>query len=207
MRTDRANRRALIGAGLCLAVLAGCDAPVTQQASAPGLALSETANTTEAQIDAVSQALRALGPGVDPKEADRAARIAVLKPLELAQEWNVVDAPLTHNFKVIHGLRPKGVCQDWANALAPVLQAEGFRTLQVHIGMANARNVKLEHVSVVMTARGQPMAEGLLLDPWRIGQGRLYVERVAQDPRYTWETLEAVRAWQADLKAGADAQS
>lgn len=190
------------GALFCALALMGCGAPETPAR----LALAEapaSQDALEAQIAEVTQALRALGPQVDPGEAARAARIAVLEPLQWAQAWQVVDAPLVHNFKVVNGLRDKGVCQDWADAMEIALHAEGFRTLELHRAIANGRNLKLEHATVIVTAKGQPMAEGVILDPWRIGQGRLYFGRVSEDDRYAWESREAIRAWHREWKARA----
>lgn len=185
--------------GLGAALLAGCDAPAPSQNAAPALNLAETGSgeqAIEARIAALTEALVALGPDVDRGEAARMAQISIRQSLVWAREWQVVDSPLRHNIKVIHGQREKGVCRDWANALHAALRQGNFRTLQLHVGMANARNVKLEHVSVIVSARGEPMAAGLVLDPWRVGQGRLWFGRAAEDPRYRWETLESVRAWQ-----------
>ncbi|TNF18208.1 MAG: hypothetical protein EP318_19115 [Rhodobacteraceae bacterium] len=201
-RAEALRWRGWAGLGLCVALLAGCEAAAP--VDAPSLRLAETgtgAQALDAQIAALTEALVGLGPGVDRGEAARMAGIAVRQPLVWAREWQVVDSPLRHNFKVIHGQRDKGVCRDWANALHAALRQGNFRTLKLHVGMANARNVKLEHVSVIVSARGMPMAEGLVLDPWRVGQGRLWYGKAAEDPRYTWETLESVRAWQAKMKA------
>lgn len=189
---------------LFAALLAGCEAPAPGQSAAPAPNLAETGGgeqAIEAKIAALTEALVALGPGVDRDEAARMARISVRQPLVWAREWQVVDPPLRHNFKVIHGQREKGVCRDWANALHAALRQGNFRTLQLHVGMANARNIKLEHVSVIVSARGQPMDSGMVLDPWRIGQGRLWYGKASEDPRYRWETLESVRAWQRRNKA------
>ncbi|EPX76049.1 hypothetical protein [Salipiger mucosus] len=191
--------------GLGLVALAGCDTAVprvaTAGASAPDTRTSEAARS--AQIAEVTRALMALGPGVDPAEAARAAEIAVREPLDWAREWQVVDPPFLHNVKVVHGLREKGVCQDFADALEIALHAEGFGTLELHRAIANARNPKLEHATVIVTAPGQAMQEGLILDPWRIGQGRLWVGRVTEDPRYSWESRASVRAWHKAWKARA----
>lgn len=198
MRTRR-----YVLAGLAALGLAGCQTTGAPQASSQGRETGGEGQTPEAKIAGVTAALVALGPEVDRKEAARAARVAVLDPLDWAVEWRAEDPPLTHNFKVIHGMREKGVCRDWATRLHDALRREGLRTLDLHIGMANARNAALEHVSVIVTARGQPMQSGVVLDPWRLGQGRLWYGRALDDPRYRWETLEAVRAWRAENKARA----
>lgn len=204
MSSRPADRRRLRGAariaglGCLIAVLAGCTAPVVSTQASDG---RQSVPVQEARIAEVAAELRALGPGVDPAEAARAARIAVQGPLDWAREWRVVDPPLVHNFKVVNGFRDKGVCQDWADALEIALHAERFRTLELHRAIANARNLSLEHATVVVSARGQGWEEGLILDPWRLGRGRLWSGRVREDPRYTWESREAVRAWHRDWKA------
>ena len=160
-------------------LLAGCGATVSTKGSvtAPPAAATEA---REARVAEVTRALLAL------------AR---------ARDWQVTDPPLVHNFKVVNGLRDKGVCQDFADALEIALAAERFHTLELHRAIANARNLKLEHATVIVTARGAPMESGLVLDPWRTGQGRLWVGRVTEDPDYHWESRAAVRAWHAAWKA------
>lgn len=218
MAQDCAAQRRVVrlcGVMICAALVAGCEAP-KPEAAAPTMALVDSPRSTSVattsatsaqaeQIEAVRAALLALGPGVDPREAARVARISVQEPLVWAQQWQVVDPPLVHNFKVVNGFRDKGVCQDWANAMQAALQAEGLRSLQIHRAMANARNVRLEHATVIVTARGQPMEQGLILDPWRIGQGQLWFGTLAQDDRYEWESLASVRAWNAQWRARAAA--
>ncbi len=187
----------LIAAGLALALGACAATPP------PGAMHVAAPQTPEARLAEVTAALRALGPGVDPQEAARAARIALERPLDWAREWRVTDAPLVHNFKVVNGFRDKGVCQDWADALEIALHGEGFRTLELHRAIANGRNLSLEHATVVVTARGQDWSEGLILDPWRLGQGRLWWGRADADPRYDWESRESFRAWRDAWQARA----
>lgn len=181
--------KTLIAAGLALA-LGACagDTPPREMHIA-------AEQSPEARLAEVTAALRALGPGVDPAEAARAAEIALRKPLDWAVEWRVTDPPLIHNFKVVNGYRDKGVCQDWADSLEIALHAERFRTLDLHRAIANGRNLLLEHATVIVTAKGQDWSQGLILDPWRLGQGRLWWGRVDDDPRYDWESRESFRAW------------
>lgn len=201
--TDQVPRALVVALGMmALAGCAGQEAPRMQLTeTGADAAAGETENTRK--IAAVREALLALGPTVDPGEAAQAARVAVQAPLDRARDWRVVDPPLVHNFKVVNGLREKGVCQDFADAMDAALRAEGFRTLQIHRALANADNLLLEHATVILTARGQPMQDGVILDPWRIGQGQLWFGRVDEDPKYEWETLEAVRARRQQRRDGA----
>ena len=198
------RQQAVVG----LMTLAGCEAQdPAQGASRMQLVesnLGEDAVDTEIaqKIAAVTKMLTALDSSVDRDEAARAARIAVQEPLIWARDWRVEDPPLLHNFKVVNGLRDKGVCQDFADAMHAALSAEGFQTLQIHRAVGNLRSPLLEHATVILSARGQSMEQGVILDPWRIGQGQLWFSRVTEDKKYDWETLESARAWRTQGLGG-----
>ncbi|WP_459013076.1 hypothetical protein [Roseivivax sp. CAU 1753] len=136
-------------------------------------------------VDALALAIAALGPEVDPAEADLAARIAIDYPLQLAEDWRVTDAPLVHNAKVLHNLRDKGLCNHWAEAMLARLRQEDFQTLSLHWSTSPPEGFRVIHHSAVISARGGDIDDGLVLDPWRHG-GTLYWSRPEEDPRYEW---------------------
>ena len=131
-------------------------------------------------------AILRLSEEVDPEEAARAARIAISYPLELRDRYGVTDPPLIHNTKVNMGLRPRGLCWHWADDLEARLAEEGFATLEMHRAIANATSLLIDHSTVVLSARGEAMEEGIVLDGWRRG-GDLFWSPVREDPRYKWE--------------------
>ncbi|WP_205965393.1 hypothetical protein [Pseudooceanicola onchidii] len=138
------------------------------------------------EIWVLTQAIRSLSPTVDAQEAARAAEIAVRYPLELRERYGVTDPPLIHNTKVNLGRRPRGLCWHWAEDLESRLAEEGFRSLALHRAIANGSSLLLDHSTVVISATGAPMEDGLVLDGWRQG-GVLYWTPVREDPRYRWE--------------------
>ncbi len=157
-----------------------------------GVAFQDTGRPTAAS-NALAEALTSLGPGVDPQEAARAARIAHDYPLALARAWDVTDPPLVHNTKVNLGLKPEGLCSDWAHALTERMAAEQFQTLDLHWGVANAFNpFRITHNTLIVSAKGGRMEQGIILDPWRKGGGHLYWGPTAQDPEYAWLPLAEV---------------
>ncbi|WP_432689221.1 hypothetical protein [Pseudooceanicola sp. C21-150M6] len=149
--------------------------------------------SSQSRVTALAQAIAELGPDVDPDEAARAAEIAITYPLQLRQDYGVTDPPLVHNTKVNMGLRPRGLCWHWAEDMENRLAAEGFRTLDLHRAIANATTFLIDHSTVVISARGDTMEQGIVLDPWR-NSGTLFWSRVPEDPRYVWERREAVFA-------------
>jgi len=182
-RSPAIPRRAAL---LLLAGLAGCGGvPVASSSGAsavPGVAPM----AGEADIAALARAIAALGPEVDADEAARAARLAYAETHRLAIAWRVTDPPLIHNTKVNMGLRPRGLCWHWAVDLGAAMEAPGFRTLDIHQAIANADNpFRIEHSSAVISAAGDPMRRGIVLDPWREG-GRLTWVPVTEDTRYRW---------------------
>ena len=167
------------------------------------MGFAEATEPAEAKIVALEADILALGPGVDPLEARKVAEIAVLKPLEWAKEWRVTDPPLIHNMKVNNGKRPRGLCKDWADDLQVSMWGLKLKTIDLHRAIANSRNVLLEHSVLIISAKGAEMEQGIVLDPWRQGMGRLWYGKVTEDPRYNWDAREDVFAWKREWKARA----
>ncbi|ODM47784.1 hypothetical protein A9320_21690 [Ruegeria sp. PBVC088] len=183
----RMTRRAALGMGAL--ALAGCAAPpgagVPDEAM-PGPAFAEVPEAPAEKIALLERAVLDLGPDVDPAEAAAVARISVREPLVWADRWDAVDPPLIHNIQVNTGRKPRGLCKDWADDLEARLKRERLRSLSLHRAIANADNLRIEHSTVIVSTRGAPMDRGLVLDPWRLGRGRLWFGPVASDPKYRW---------------------
>lgn len=156
----------------------------------------------EAEVAALAQAIRGLGPGVDGEEAARAARIAYAYPRRLAAAYGVTDPPLIHNMKVNMGLRPRGLCWQWADDLEARLAEEDFRTLALHRAIANAdAPFRIDHSTVIVSRRGDGLFDGLVLDPWRAGGALRWAPVGADD--YDWRPRESVFAERRRGRAGA----
>jgi hypothetical protein len=164
--------------------LAGCATPPEGSAS------GGPENVVE-----LTRAIASLGPGVDPEEAARAASIAYSYTRQLAAEYEITDPPLVHNMKVNAGIKPRGLCWHWAEDMQNRLNAEGFKTLDVHRAIANADNPFLiDHSTALISAAGDTMFEAIVLDPWRYG-GVLFWSPTLEDERYTWVPQAEVHQW------------
>lgn len=183
------RRLFLVPAIAALTLAAACGpAPVTEVTSADQREVMATSGVAEqTKIAELTKAIAALGPDVDPAEAARVARIAVEYPLfTLAPRYGIVDPPLIHNMKVNMGIKPRGLCKDWADDMEARLKQENLQTLGLHRAIANADNLRIEHSTVIVSARGDPMKSGIVLDPWREGGGVLVWNKVLDDPKYDW---------------------
>lgn len=135
-------------------------------------------------VNALRNALIALDPSVSPHEAARVAKHAHTVPRRLAHDYGTVASPHFHNFLVNAGLRNRGLCFQWTEDLMRALQALRLTTLELHWAEARPGTLR-EHNCVVVTARGQPFAQGIVLDGWRYS-GRLYWSTVVADHAYPW---------------------
>ncbi|MEQ9695467.1 hypothetical protein [Shimia sp. SDUM112013] len=140
-----------------------------------------------ADVDGLARALQTMDSTnrVAPQEARRAAEIAYAYSLEQREAYKVSDPPLIHNTKVNQGLRPRGLCWHWADDLEARLRREGFKSFSFHRAIANIDNLRVEHSTVILSAKGAPMQDGIVLDGWRYG-GYLFWAPLPEDTRYTW---------------------
>ncbi len=162
---------------IAIPVLAGC-------AAAPR-------SVSQSDIDLLAAQIESLGPEVDAGEAQRAATIAYKYSLQLAEEYNVTSNPILHNTKVNNGLRERGLCVHWAEDIEKRLNAENFRTLEIHRAIAEGNAFRIDHSTSVISKRGDSMEEGVVLDPWRFG-GVLYWAPTLEDDKYYWEPRQQV---------------
>jgi hypothetical protein len=128
-------------------------------------------------------ALVSLSPTVQGVEAEQVAGCAYDYSRVLAQRYRVMRPAIVHNFLVNVGFKQRGLCYQWAEDLLAQLRTFNLVTLELHWGIARANTVR-EHNSVVVTARGQPFEQGIVLDPWR-RSGRLVWAAVRAD-KYPW---------------------
>ena len=144
------------------------------------------------RVEVLRKEILALGPGIDPAEAARAAELAYAYTAQLAEEYQITDPPLIHNTKVNMGIKPRGLCWHWAEDMETRLKAENFDTLTMHRAIANADNPFLiDHSTAIIARAGDDWDDGIVLDPWRFG-GRLFWDEVEDDTRYKWVARDVV---------------
>ena len=143
--------------------------------------------------------LIALSPTVREDEARRVARCAYTTGEELRREWRVVWPPGLQVVLVNTGRKKGGLCYQWATELLLRLDAMKLETLEPHWAESFATTLS-EHNVIVVTAKGQPFEQGILLDNWRRG-GHLIYGHAAADPEYRWRENSAETARRLKMKS------
>jgi hypothetical protein len=137
--------------------------------------------------DALRNRLLELGPHVDYREAGLVASTAEETAMASGQKYRALRPAWFNNVLVNHGFKEGGLCYHWANDLFAALSAVPVSSLTAHLAVSRLATPR-EHNAVVITAHGQPFAEGVVLDAWRKG-GRLSWFAVSNDLRHAWVPL------------------
>lgn len=135
----------------------------------------------------LSSDLQQLSPTISAEEASRLATTAINESAKMSRDFKPFCFPWMNNALVNTGLRKRGLCYQWRDDLFPHLFRLGLKTMDLHLASAR-RATMLEHNGIVVTAKGRPFAEGIILDPWRRG-GRLWWGTMKQDRFHPWKPL------------------
>ena len=139
---------------------------------------------SSAEDQALRNRLTSLSPTVSPEEARTVTYIAYTTGRELAKKWKMGRSPTVHSFLINIGIKKAGYCYQFAAELLYRLDAQKLQTLELHWGESDA-GTDTEHNVIVVTARGQPFEQGIMLDNWREA-GHLLWGPLNGDPSHKW---------------------
>lgn len=104
----------------------------------------------------------------------------MLRRGKLRRDYGVIGGPPSFQNVLINlGIRKRGFCFHWAEDLLAQFDELKLTTLELHWGEAQAGTFR-ENNCLVVTAKGQPFREGIVLDCWRHA-GHLFWAPVAAD--------------------------
>lgn len=123
---------------------------------------------------------------------------AIEHAADLAKSYGQVEPIELHNSMVRMGLRPRGLCYQYGEDMMAYIRGLHLKTFDLYWAVADRDSLLHAHSSVVVTPRGHPFEDGMVLDPWRHA-GRLRWARVTQD-RYPWVNLTEWKWGQAVVR-------
>lgn len=146
-----------------------------------------TAEPESVRIAALRGEIRRTCPLADAGEVDEAAAATIRFGEGLREAYALSRPPEHNNVAILFGLsRQRGLCYHLADELYAHLRAMGLSTLQLRRVVSSQGHPLHEHNVVVMTDVGQPIATGLVLDPWRYA-GKVRFIPVAEDHGHEWK--------------------
>ena len=140
----------------------------------------------ENNVVKLSKLLHILTPHVPSSETMQLSHDIFAKTEKLTKEFEMISPPQYHNFLVNIGVKEKGLCYQWADALYTYFTHRSYPSFEFHLMGANIGEYWSEHNSLVIVAKGMSIEEGIIIDPWRNG-GKLYFSKVKDDKKYSWK--------------------
>ena len=142
------------------------------------------------KVQGLSLELQDMEGSIEKKEADMLAREIYNKTQSLSKEYELVSPPQYHNFLVNIGLRQKGLCYHFSDALYFHLKAHEYKNFDFHLVGANIGEYWREHNALVVVPKGCESEicikkHGIVIDAWR-DSGNLFYAKLNEDKAYKW---------------------
>ncbi len=147
----------------------------------------KTPSISHRNIDRLTILLYSINSTNSKQEAQRLARDIYYQTSRLTKEFELVSPPLWHNFLVNIGIRKKGLCYHWSDALFRYFKAQNYPSFEFHLVGANIGKYWSEHNAMVVISKGGEIKDGIVIDPWR-NSGKLYYSHIQKDEAYKWSS-------------------
>ncbi|PTB83469.1 hypothetical protein C9926_02760 [Sulfurovum lithotrophicum] len=147
--------------------------------------VEHTPTIKEERIIKLSKLLHTLSSNTTEKETLQLSRDIFTKTQQLTKAFEMSSPPQYHNFLVNIGMKEKGLCYHWSDALYLHFMKSNYPSFEFHLLGANIGKYWTEHNSLVIVGKGKPIQSGIIIDPWRNG-GELYFSKVKNDHDYLW---------------------
>ncbi len=139
----------------------------------------------ESQILKLTHLLQSLDVNISRGEAKQLSTALFTQTNLLSTQFQMTSPPQYHNFLVNIGLKEKGLCYHWSDALYAYFSQETYPSFAFHLMGANIGEYWGEHNTLVVSAKDKEPQEGVVIDPWR-NAGKLYFSKVVDDRVYRW---------------------
>ena len=142
-------------------------------------------SVTQSRVEALSKLLKSLDSSISSKEAKSLSDEIFQEVTKLRKKFNPTSQAHFNNFLINAGVKEKGLCYDWSDALYLHFSKKDYSNFEFHLLVAHKGKYFYEHNTLVVVAKGGNVLEGIVIDPWR-NSGNLYFSKVNEDKKYEW---------------------
>ena len=139
----------------------------------------------ESQILKLTHLLQSLDANISIGEATQLSTALFTQTALLSTQFKMTSPPQYHNFLVNVGLKDKGLCYHWSDALYRHFMLEEYASFEFHLMGAHIGEYWCEHNTLLVSAKDKELKKGVVIDPWR-NAGKLYFSKVVDDTAYRW---------------------
>ena len=141
------------------------------------------------RVEELSKLLGSLDNSIPPTEAELLSREIFKETAKLTKKFQPVSEPHFNNFLITVGVKDKGLCYQWSDALYLHFSKKDYSHFEFHLLVSNKNEYFYEHNVLVVVAKDGEVLEGIVIDPWR-HSGELYFSKVSEDKKYEWRHRE-----------------
>jgi len=180
---------------LISALMSACSSPFPQEVRFDKVSfdsnkqitrIDEISPSVSDNIENLTNAIIELGPDIDRKEASFVARESILYAMHLANEYQLISPPNSHNVLVNTGKREKGLCYHFARDMSDhIVAGRTYKTLTLQRAVA-FQGKALEHNVLTVAAKGKGIKDAIILDAWRHSANLFWI-KTEDDPGYHWK--------------------
>jgi hypothetical protein len=142
-------------------------------------------NISQSRVEALSKLLKSLDGSISSKEVRSLSSEIFQETGKLRKKFNPTSQAHFNNFLINAGVKEKGLCYDWSDALYLHFSRKQYENFEFHLLVAHEGKYFYEHNTLVVVAKGGKVLEGIVIDPWR-NSGKLYFSKVSEDKKYDW---------------------
>ena len=142
-------------------------------------------NISQSRVEALSTLLKSLDSSISSKEAKSLSYEIFQEVSKLKRKFNPTSQPHFNNFLINVGMKEKGLCYEWSDALYVSFSKKQYSHFEFHLLVADQGTYFSEHNVMVVVEKGGEVLEGIVIDPWRNPE-KLYFSKVNEDEKYEW---------------------
>ncbi len=136
-------------------------------------------------VAGLTQLLMQVNEDAPKAEAKRLAEDIIQESARLEKQFGRQSNPYWHNFLVNAGLKQKGLCYHYSDALYRHFAQQHYPHFEFHLLGTHVGEYWQEHNALAVSAAGQPVLSGIVIDPWRQA-GSVYASKISEDRVYRW---------------------
>ena len=143
-------------------------------------------NISQSRVEELSRLLKSLDSSISSRQAKSLSDEIFQETGKLRKKFNPTSQAHFNNFLINAGVKEKGLCYEWSDALYLHFSKKEYAHFEFHLLVSNKGEYFYEHNVMVVVAKGGEVLEGIVIDPWR-NSGELYFSKVSEDKKYRWK--------------------
>jgi len=146
----------------------------------------DTPSVSIAHTTKLAALLETLNVHISSEESLRLSTEIFQEVASLRKKFQPVAEPHINNFLINVGLKEKGLCYQWSDALYHHFKHKNYKYFEFHLLVANKGEYFFEHNVFVVVAKKGSVMQGVIIDPWRDSKN-VYFSKIKEDKAYQWE--------------------